>query len=139
MHIEKLKRQIKSDEGFRQFPYRDIVGKLTIGYGFNLDDVGLSEHESEHILSLRIAQIMNRLRVYSWFNLLCPDRKNVVINMSYQMGVSGMLKFKKMIKGIIENDFEKASNEMLDSKWAKQTPHRAKRLADIMRTGIDES
>ena len=69
----------------------------------------------------------------SSFNDLPSDVKEIILEMTYQLGVTGVLKFKKMWKALEQNDYEEASAQMLDSLWAKQTPARAIRLAERMR------
>ena len=123
--------QIKLDEGFRSRPYRCSEGKLTIGYGFNLDDVGLSEYEADVLLTIRVNNLTRELKKrLPWIQCAPAEVKNVLLNMAYQMGVSGLLEFKHSIRYLKEERYGLAAMELLDSKWAVQTPERAKRLAD---------
>ena len=126
--------QLKSDEGFREHMYKCSANKTTIGYGFNLE-VGLTEQESDVLLRFKISQLKTTLGEYRWWRLLDGTRKGVIINMVYQMGLSGVLKFKKMIAAIEEKDYNAAAIEMMDSAWFRQTPNRANRLIETMRTG----
>lgn len=132
-----LAERIKDHEGFRSKPYRCSAGKLTIGYGRNIEDVGITKSEAERLLlndlevaSLSVAPIANRLK-------LNEARKGVLVEMVYNLGLNGMLGFKKMLAAIEAEDYEQAAVEMLDSKWAKQVGQRAITLAKIMRTGIE--
>jgi len=134
--ILKLIRQLKKHEGIRLKPYKDSVGKLTIGIGRNLDDVGITKNEAEFLLLNDISKVQTRLKKISWFNKLSENRKIVILNMTFNIGTSGLLKFKNMIKAIKQKDFKKASQEMLNSKWAVQVKSRAKELSKIMKTDI---
>jgi len=127
---------IKEEEGYRQFPYLCSRGKTTIGYGFNLDDVGLSKEEAGLLLEFRVDKIEEELfHKYFWFRPLDDNRKSAIISMVYQLGINGFSKFKKMIKALENEDYDLASTEMLDSKWARQTPNRVLRAAEIIRKG----
>ena len=131
---EKTVAQLKSDEGYRQNMYQCSADKTTIGYGFNLE-VGLTEDESDVLLRYKLSKLKRQLGEYKWYRLLNDARKGVAINMVYQLGLNGVLKFKNMIAAIEEGDYDKAAVEMMDSKWFDQTPNRANRLIEIMRTG----
>jgi len=137
MNYDLLKKQLLLHEGFRQYPYKDTVGKLTIGIGRNLDDRGISMNESLVLLEFDVAEIVNYLSRYDWFNNLGDVRQRVVVDMVYNLGISGFLKFKRTIQAIKERDFDKAAEQMLKSKWAGQVGIRATRLARMMETGED--
>ena len=125
--------QLKIDEGFREFMYKCSAGKTTIGYGLNLE-AGITEEEAHIILRHRLRRISRSLD-YNWYRNLNDVRKGVILNMVYQMGLTGVLKFRKMIAAMADNKFNTAADEMMDSAWFKQTPNRAQRLIDIMRSG----
>jgi len=129
--------QLELHEGIRLKPYEDTVGKLTIGIGRNLDDVGLSKAEAYYLAQNDIRRRINRLEKFEWYRNLDEVRKKVIIDMAFNLGMAGMLSFKKMIKAIKLNDFPTAAAEMLNSKWARQVKGRAKRLAKMMKTGQD--
>jgi lysozyme len=128
--------QLKKHEGLKLKPYRDKVDKLTIGYGRNLDDKGISDEEAEIFLMNDIKECEKQLEGISWYENLGHSRQIVIINMCYNLGIKGLKGFKNMIKAVKENDFYKAAYEMLDSKWAEQVGERAKELAEQMRTGF---
>jgi len=124
------------EEGYRQFPYRCTAGKLTIGIGFNLDDVGLSREESLMILQSRVEKLTTTLvKNYTWFEGLNEARQAAIISMVYQLGYHGFSKFVRTHEALDAGNYDKAAEYMLESQWAKQTPARAKRAATIMRTG----
>lgn len=131
-----LIEQLKRHEGLRLNPYKCTAGKLTIGYGRNLEDKGISEHEAELMLASDIHEVQDelfkRLPVYSKLN---PARKGALTNMGFNLGVTGLLKFKKMISALESGDYNLAAAEMLDSRWASQVGQRSKELAEQIRTG----
>jgi len=123
--------QLKVDEGFREKPYIDTLGNLTFGYGFTW----LSQHEAETVLRMRVAYIITQLGKISGFQQLSPNRQRVLINMAFNLGLNGLMMFRRMWQAIFRHDYDEAAKEMLDSKWAYQVGTRAERLAEIMRTG----
>lgn len=121
-------------EGFRGRPYTCTAGALTIGYGFNLDAWPLTEAECLPILESRMRRVRSDLanRIAYFFAL--PDAaQDVLVNMAYQMGVNGVLAFKRFLATLQAGKYQDAAAEMLDSKWAEQTPSRARELAAIIR------
>ena len=127
--------QIKRHEGLKLKPYRCTQGKLTIGYGRNLDDRGITASEAEEMLLTDMCEVEERLFNEGLLSDLNDARKAVLINMGFQLGVQGLFGFKRMIAAVDSKQYELAAKEMLDSKWAKQTPNRAKELAEQMLTG----
>ena len=136
----ELTRQLKGDEDVRPHVYKDHLGYATIGVGRLVDDrkpgSGLRPSEIAFMLNNdiddRIEQLTRRL---PWFQDLDDVRKAVLLNMSFQMGVDGLLGFKNTLKLVEQGNYESAAENMLKSLWAKQTPARAKRMADQMKTG----
>ena len=130
--------QIKRHEGFESKPYEDSVGVLTIGYGTNIQD-GITPAEAAVLLAMRLngvtTELVNNLPAIEGEVSLNEPRLAVLINMAYNLGMPRLLTFKKMFAALAEGDFETASIEMLDSKWAKQVKGRAVELALQMRTG----
>lgn len=138
--LEELTKQLERDEGYRQFVYECPAGKLTVGVGRNLEDKGVSESEAAYLLQNDIREITAELRKRCpvYFELLANQehtRAAVLVNMAFNMGVAGLLGFRKTIKLVGEGDYHAASVEMLNSRWAKQVGARATRLAKQMRTG----
>lgn len=131
-----LKGILLRHEGMRTKPYRCSSGKLTIGVGRNLEEVGISDQEAMWLLDSDIA----RVRHFAddellWFEGLDEARQNIVLAMIFQLGASGFRKFRRFIRAMDRRDYETAAKEMLDSEWAKQTPKRAQEMAEWMRTG----
>jgi len=132
-----LVEQLFRDEGVRLKPYRDSVGKLTIGIGRNLDDKGISATEAEMLLSDDIAEVQAKLQAaLPWVYQLDDARRGVLENMAFNMGVEGLLQFHHMLGYVQTGKYDQASFEMLQSKWATEVGPRATRLAQQMRTGV---
>jgi len=127
------KDQIKFDEGFRGNVYQCTEGKNTIGYGRNLDDNPLTKKEADYLLDNDLKRIVKQAVKFSFYGSLNSERRGVIINMMFQLGLGGFSGFKKFIEALDNRDYGRAYTEMLDSKWARQTPERAQRLAKIMR------
>ena len=122
---------IKNEEGFKGVVYKCTEGFDTIGYGTKLP---LTKEEATLLLEYRLGKLKSELSS-SLYALEAPAEVwDILYNMAYQLGVPGLLKFGKFIKALQNKDYSQASIEMLDSKWASQTPNRAKRLADRMKT-----
>ena len=135
--LELIKEQLVRHEGLRLKPYRCTAGKLTIGIGRNLDDCGISQSEAYVML---INDIMNcekqlQAKIPDIYNGLDEVRKSVLLNMCFNLGISGLLGFKNTLAFIKAGDWERAANNMLVSRWAKQVGRRAIELSELMRKG----
>ena len=127
---------IKKHEGLRLFPYMCSVGKLTIGYGRNIEDTGISKEEAETLLKSDVdACVLALCDKTDYYLHLNEARQAVIVNMVFNLGWSRFNQFKNMIKAIRGGDYSLASIEMLDSKWSRQVGGRAKELAAIMKSG----
>ena len=118
--------------------YRCPSGFWTIGYGHNIEANGLriTEAQADELLREDLQRATNAaIRIVGSFRMLNPPRQAVIISMIYQMGAEGFSKFVKTIVAIESEDFNLASERMLKSVWASQTPTRAKELAHMMREG----
>lgn len=138
--LSYLIKLLKRDEGERLKPYRCTAGKLTIGVGRNLEDVGISKEESDYLLTNDISRVTVEIsRHLPWALKLDDARFSVILSMVFQMGMGGVKNFRKFLNALQMGDYTKASIEMMDSKWAQHdSPNRAKRLSEVMRTGIME-
>lgn len=135
--FDNLRRQLMRHEGLRLKPYRCTAGKLTIGYGRNLDDRGISSLEAAAMLDADIRQTVEEcVAVFAWFNYLDTVRQDVVANMVFNLGIPKFMRFKNLIAALRAQDYRRAADEMLDSKWAQQVGARAEELAKQMRTGF---
>jgi lysozyme len=140
MKNPQLAYQIKlltRDEGLRLKPYRCTAGKLTIGVGRNLEDVGITKAEAEQLLANDISRVVvDIVKRIPWAMKLDDARFSVIHSMVFQMGIGGVMNFRKFLNALQMGDFTRASIEMMDSKWAQHdSPARAKRLAEVMRSG----
>ena len=127
---------IKRHEGFRSKPYKCTAGKLTIGYGHNLDDVGITQAQAQMLLNDDVGNAAYFLeKNYSWFNALDTNRKAALIDMCFQLGKLGYSKFIRMNQWLYAKNYDDAAIAALQSKWAEQTPERAAEIAKIIRTG----
>jgi lysozyme len=124
--------QLERDEGIRNKPYLDTVGKVTIGVGRNLDDKGLSQEEIGFLLQNDITDSLKEAKKFAWFEGLDLERQRVVVNMIFNLGPFRFKRFRKMLEALAKQDYKTARDEMLDSRWAVQVGSRADRLAEIM-------
>ncbi len=126
----------EANEGYRQFIYQCTADKNTIGIGFNIDDVGLSLEESRVILGMRMEKLRNQLSdSFEWFDGLNDCRQSALCDMGYQLGIHGLKKFKKSLALMASGDYKAAGDEFLDSRWARQTPKRAKKVTAMIASG----
>ena len=141
MEYDDLKARIKEHEGFRDQVYKDSLGFATIGYGHLVLD-------TEHFIEGQSYPKEHLEKVFDGdFDTACSNAnqlikdlplhhqaKCVLIEMVFQLGIGGVSKFKNMWKALKQNNYQTASEEMLDSKWAKQTPKRAEELSSVMKS-----
>lgn len=134
-----LKQQLKRDEGVVNHAYQDSLGFTTIGCGRLIDarrGGGLSDSEVDYLLDNDIAdKTAQVLAALPWAKELGEPRLGVLLNMAFQLGIGGLLKFKRALGSIEDGQYGKAAVEMLDSVWALQTRARAHRMAKQMETG----
>ena len=137
--ISQATKQIRLDEGEVLHAYDDHLGFTTIGVGRLIDKRkggGISKDESAYLLNNDITARINALnKALPWIKDLSGARQAVLLNMSFQLGMGGLLQFKTTLAHIKQGDYISAKDSMLNSLWAKQTPARTKRLAEQMRTG----
>ena len=133
---------IKGNEGLKLNPYTCTAGKLTIGYGRNLTDKGITEVEADYLFSndldeacedvKSVFEINNRNLLQKGFTY---DRHIVIIDMMFNLGLVRFMKFRKMMDAIFKGDWETAADEAENSLWFKQVGERAKRNVEILRKG----
>jgi lysozyme len=135
--LSRALKQIKQEERYKQFPYKDTKGIETIGYGLNLQARGLSEQESSFALYNDIFHHYDILdKQLNFFSNLDDTRKVALIDMAYNMGDQGLYGFKKMLHALSMGDFKGAAVEMRNSKWYIDVKsNRADRLIDMIETG----
>ena len=136
MNLQALKEQLVRHEGLRLKPYRDSVGKLTIGVGRNLDDVGIREDEAMLMLDHDILGVLDDLdRECPWWRHLSETRQLVLADMCFNLGIGRLKGFRKALGAMQEGRWADAAREMLDSRWAAQVGARAVNLAEMMEVG----
>lgn len=144
MNFDLLIEELIRDEGRvvkngKHVAYKDHLGYLTIGYGTLIDERrggGIPEHVAKELLRERVLSNYQGIRsALPFFDNLSDNTQRAINNMVYQLGLSGVLRFKKMIAALREGRLDAAADEALNSKWARQTPNRAKRIANMLRNG----
>ena len=128
----------KDFEGLRLKPYKCTAGKLTIGYGRNLEDGGISKTEADMLFERDFAQAESEVRRLLKANDIDVDnlieqRFYVLTDMMFNLGYNRLAKFKKLLYALKKGLYDDAANEMLDSLWAAQVGNRATKLATLMR------
>ena len=145
---------IMEAEGFRANVYKCPAGKRTIGYGRNIDDLPLNDEEAnltfingngdltitkenaQRLLKIQIDTLSNNLQKrFDFFSKLNDERKAVILDMAYNLGTTKLYNFKKMIAALENEDYKKASEEMVNSKWFNQVGSRGTRNVKIMLNG----
>lgn len=131
-----LRLLIREEEGLRLKPYTDTAGRLTIGFGRNLTDVGISQAEASDLLEADLTRAVNDVQqAFSFFAALDGVRQIVLADMCFNMGIVRLKTFAKMLAFVETGKFLEAAQEMLRSQWADQVGARATRLASAMNSG----
>lgn len=127
---------VRDEEGCELKMYKCTEGFHTIGWGFNLDANPIPQEVADLLLKYSMEQsIKDAKRIFTNFDKLSEVRRSLLVNMSYQLGLNRLYGFKNFIAAVLAENWQLAKKEMLDSKWAKQTPKRANRMASIMQRG----
>lgn len=143
--MKELKERIKEHEGYRSKVYLDTLSKRTVGFGhlcvedFWEDGKEYDKEFLEEIFEKDFQNAVDHVEdICHEYDLdITPVATEVLIEMVYQLGATGVKKFKRMLEALQEQDYETASIEMLDSRWADQTPSRAEELSLIMKDAED--
>jgi len=144
---ERLVADLKRDENTgplkngRMFPYPDSVGVLTIGWGRNLKDKGISLAEGENLLSNDIDEAVHALYLYPWYQAADPVRQAAYTNMMFNLGPARFKKFRDLRAAAEQairdpRKYEDVAVAALDSRWADQVGARALRIAEMLRSGV---
>ncbi len=124
---------IKKHEGLRLRPYKCSAGKLTIGYGRNIEDIGITDEEAEYLLMNDISRVEQELfSNFEWFEGLPSQAQSVMVNMCFNLGIARLKGFRKFLAAMEAGAWQNAAREMMDSRWANQVPVRARELRDIV-------
>ena len=129
-----LIEKIKEHEGFSSTVYKCPNGYDTVGYGQRVKYLKVTEEQAEQWLVDEVKDLQRRISAtFDWWEESPEDVRNVVVSMVYQMGLNAFSKFKKTIYLLETEQYKDASEEMLDSKWARtDSPNRAKELSNII-------
>lgn len=131
-----LRNEIERDEGLRLKPYECTSGKLSIGYGRNIEDNGISRAEADYLLQNDMDRVEKELDTFiPWWKHLSDARQRALMNMVYNMGISRFLGFKNMLAALQTGRWVIAADEAIMSRWAKQVGERAERIADMIKRG----
>jgi lysozyme len=134
--IDAVSQRLRAEEGLRLKPYRCPAGKLTIGYGRNIQEVGITKAEAEMLLQNDIQKTINDLnKSIPWYQTLSETRQVVLVDMCFNLGLTEFLKFKNTLYLVKNGDYVSASKAMLQSKWADQVGKRAVELSEMMKMG----
>ena len=131
-----LRSHLQVEEGLRLKLYKDTVGVTTIGWGHAIGRIGISRRIADLILEEDIDRSVADLDLWwrGWRDL-DPVRQEVLLAAVFQLGLNTWLDFKRTRRAIVEGRWDDAADNLLDSKWASQTPARVQRLAAMLRTG----
>lgn len=132
-----LEDRIKKHEGCRTKPYKCSQGFLTVGYGRNLDVIPFNKTEIDLMFKYDLQRARAGAETFPVYEFLNEARQGVLIEMVFQLGVNGVHKFKNFLSAALQCKWAVAANEMLDSKWHKQTRKRCELLADIFERGYE--
>lgn len=132
----QLMDRLEREEGRRKFPYVDTMDKLTIGVGWNLSDNGLPDDIIDELLVRSVNSAQAFAEGIPGWHAANDARRTVLVAMAFQLGGSGVLKFRKFLAAFAAGMYEVAAAEMLNSQWHAQTPARCEREAAIMRSGV---
>lgn len=138
MNLGKLERELEEDEGFRASAYQDHLGFWTIGIGTLIDarkGAGITREEAYLLLRNRLGSKFQEMdKRMSWWRDQPDPVQRALANMAYQMGVEGLLGFRNTLALIQQGKYSEAADNAMKSLWAKQTPNRAKKVTDLIRS-----
>ncbi len=135
INLKRLKEMLIAHEGLRHSPYRCSEGYLTIGVGHNLDSNPITYDAIMQILEDDLWVVNKALRNYPWWGGLNEVRKEALMDFMFNVGPKTFANFKNMIAAIEAKNYDKAADELLDSRYARQVGKRAQTIARLLRTG----
>ena len=135
--MSKLSDQLRIHEGVRRHVYLCTAGYETIGVGRNIAEsgIGLSDDEIDYLLENDIKRCKQELISLSWFPDLDAVRQDAIVNLCFNLGLTRLMGFQNAMGAMAVGDYEKAADEFLDSRWAKQVGQRSLDVAHMIRTG----
>ena len=136
MSRELVRQSLMRDEGLRLMPYKDTTGHVSIGYGRNLDGVGISLDEARAMLENDIDRAEDAvLKAFDWAADLDPVRYGVLVMLCFNLGIRTLMTFQRTLQAMKDREWEQAALHLLNSKAASQTGQRYVRYARLLRTG----
>lgn len=138
--VDRIATCLKRHEGLRLKPYKDTVGKTTIGYGRNLDDVGLREVEADYLLLNDMTAAMKDVnKIFQGCQIITENkylqpRYAAMVDMRFNLGPTGFRGFRRMIEAVKSSDWPEAAKQMKDSKWYDQVGYRGRELVNMVET-----
>tara|TARA_R110000796_G_scaffold42012_9_gene104164 strand:+ start:3452 stop:3865 length:414 start_codon:yes stop_codon:yes gene_type:complete len=130
--MTKLIEMLKRHEGVRNHIYTDSLGYQTIGVGRNIQN-GISDKEIDFLLLNDMERVISELENnFNWFSDMEWARRDAIINIAFNLGITRLLLFKKALNAMSQKDYSKASNEFMDSLWSQQVGSRAVELCDMI-------
>jgi lysozyme len=136
--MSKLIEQLKRHEGVRTHAYQCTANMTTVGVGRNIDEdggIGLSIDEIEFLLENDIKRCKQELISFPWFSQIDSVRQDALVNLCFNLGMTRLLGFKNALTAMSVGDYDKAADEFMDSRWAKQVGSRAEEVCAMIRTG----
>tara|TARA_S200002703_G_scaffold135298_1_gene124119 strand:+ start:322 stop:747 length:426 start_codon:yes stop_codon:yes gene_type:complete len=136
--LNQIKDHVKEYEGYSQLVYECTAGYATIGYGRNLEQRGITKEESEYLLANDLQQCLKELRgIINKFDELPEKAQLVLVDMCYNLGLSKLLNFENMLDAIDARNWQEASEQLLDSRYAAQVKRRARINASYLLSCAD--
>lgn len=136
LDVEALKKDLMIHEGVILKPYHCTAGRLTIGVGRNLEDIGISAEEANVLLGNDVSRVCTELDAHlPWWRQMSERRQRALANMAFNLGIGRLLDFRKMITALAAGQYDEAARQALASKWAAQVGTRAKQLAQMIEEG----
>ena len=136
---ERLIKMLKRHEGVKSHAYKCSAGKVTVGVGRNIDEnggIGLTDSEIDMLLANDIKRVEQELADrFSWYRNLDSVRREAMIDIAFNLGITKLLGFKKALAAMESGDYYWASTEFNASRWAEQVGYRAEELCDMIETG----
>lgn len=138
LNLSQLEKDLDRDEGFVPHAYQDHLGFWTIGIGRLIDKRkggGITREEAYYLLRNTLSSSFDEMdKRMPWWRDHPEPVQRALVNMAYQMGVPGLMKFKNTLALIQAKKYNEAADNAMKSLWAKQTPERAKRVTDLIRS-----
>ena len=138
--LAALMADLRRDEGLRLKPYVDTTGHISIGYGRNLTDIGITRQEAEAMLREdTLRHVMELEALLPWVKQLDPVRQRAMGNMAFNLGLPALLKFRTFLGHMERGEYAAAAVAALNSRWSAQVGVRADRIAGMLREGAAAS